>query len=475
MPADGYGPARDGVGSCSLEQSFLAACLMNAAILRDLPDGFGAQHLAFENHGEIFDAARAAAASGVGYLGPAVEAMLPHLGGRDGYVRSLAHAFVSARTEDGVGYARVLMDVAERRALLALADEIRREATASDGVRQPNAAIVARAADGLDAIAARQRVERPPLDMDAAMDAALASGREAHDRGDGLAGITSGFRCIDDRLGGFEPGCLYVLGARPAVGKTAMALQIAMRAGKAGHPVAFVSLEMEARQIGRRALALASGVDLRSLKHGSYWTDQRAADAVVQGRQRMGGLPLVIEDQAGLRVPAIALRAKMAARRLGRLDLLVVDHLHIVGRPESAARFGEVAALTEITGGLKRLAKDMGIPVLLLAQLNRAVEGREDKRPGLADLRGSGSIEQDADAVFFVYRDDYHTATRSAEQRDGESDAKYAERAERERRLRSQNAGKAELLFEKVRDGERGVEHLRFDGARVRFYEEDAS
>ena len=356
--ADGYLPpaSEDPVGSCHLEQVFLAACLFNGAIFRDLPEGFGPDHLAYENHGEIFEAARAAAGSGAGLLAPSVEAMLPHLAGPAGYIRSLAHSMLTARVQDAVGYATALMEVADRRALCALADEIKGGATAPDERRQPNAAIVAKAADGLERIASGQRQARPAMMFRDALDGAIRAGEDAAERNGGLAGLSSGFGCIDDRLGGMEPGCLYVMGARPAMGKTGLAVQIGLRVASTGVPVAFFSLEMNAAQIGRRALSLVSGIGIGGLKRAPFAPGARTSDVVVQARQRLADLPMLIEDEAALKVPAMAVRAKQARRTLGGIGLLIVDHLHIVGRPDSAARHGDTQAITEISGGLKRLA-----------------------------------------------------------------------------------------------------------------------
>lgn len=456
-----------------LEQAFLGAVLNNPAVLESLPDGFGAQHLVVEGHADIFEAAVAAKEGGAVLLLQEVQKLIPESVVDHAYIRSLCGAAISNMPSHAAGIAAQIMDAESRRALLRLSASIRDMVLADDRRRPPTPAILTQATDGLDRIVAAQREVRPLATLDEAMDAAMDAGREAHERGGGLSGISSGLACIDRRIGGLEETHLIVLGARPSVGKTALGLQIGLNASRAGHKVGIISLEMHKVQLGRRTLALASGVDFRAIKSGSYVADPPLAESVVLGRQEMAGLPFLIEDQPGLRMSAIKLRAKMMARRFGGLDLLIVDHLHIVGKSEASSRFGELAALTEITFGLKCLAKEMGLPVLLLAQLNRALEGREDKRPSLADLRGSGSIEQDADTVFFIYRDDYHHATRPLAQRHGERDDEYHDRVTREERHRRENAGRAELIFDKVREGERGVEHLRFDSHRVCFYEED--
>ncbi|MFL5335127.1 MAG: replicative DNA helicase [Geminicoccaceae bacterium] len=470
--AEGPASAEHDQEAVRMEQTLLAALLCNPTCFEHLPAGFGVHHFGAEGHGDIFEAAKAAAASGAKNITPAVQTALPRFAGPGGYIVSLVSGLMSARPNDAVLYAREVMEAADRRSLLALADSIRRMAVEEEPRRQPPTAIVNKAIEELDRIAAGQRHGRAATLLAQAMDEAIRAGEEAAARGGALSGLSSGFRCIDDRLGGMEGGGVYVLGARPGVGKSGLALQIAMRVAQKGNPVLFISLEMQARQFGRRALALASGVSLQALKRGDFARDTAMADAVVRGRRRYEALPLAIEDEPSLTVPAIALRAKTARRRLGGLRLVIIDHLHIVGRPESAGRFGDTQAITEISMGIKRMAKDFDIPVLLLAQLNRGVEGREDKRPGLADLRQSGAIEQDAEVVMFLYRPDYYTATKVVERRDNESAEAYAKRCQMHDDYIRETAGKAEVLFDKVRDGERGVETLGFDGEHVRFYEE---
>ena len=470
--AEGPVPAEHDQEAVRMEQTLLAALLCNPTCIEHLPAGFGAHHFGAEGHGDIFEVAKTAAGSGAKTITPAVQKALPRFAGPHGYIVELVGGLISARPDDAVLYAREVMEAADRRSLLALADNIRRMAVEEEPRRQPPTAIVNKAIEELDRIAAGQRQGRAAALLEQAVDAAIRAGEEAAARGGALSGLSTGFRCIDDRLGGMEGGGVYVLGARPGVGKSALALQIAVRVARQRRPVLFVSLEMQARQFGRRALALASGLDLRALKRGEYARNNAMADAVVQARQQFAGLPLAIEDEPALTVPSIALRAKTARRRLGGLGLVVIDHLHIVGRPESAGRFGDTQAITEISMGIKRMAKDFDIPVLLLAQLNRQVEGREDKRPGLADLRQSGAIEQDAEAVMFLYRPDYYTATKVVERRDNESAEAYAKRCQVHDDYIRETAGKAEVLFDKVRDGERGVETLGFDGEHVRFYEE---
>jgi replicative DNA helicase len=457
--------------ACELEQNFLATCMLAPKALEALPEGFGAHHLHYDGHSDIFEAIKAAEARGVPVLLPLVKAALPHLGGPGGYIERLVRAYQIADLRGFRGYAEAIMEASDRRALIAVADNIRHDALAAED-SPPVDAIAAKALAEIDRIAAGQKRGKAAISLADAVAQAIRAGELAAERGHGLSGISSGFACIDNRLGGMEPGAVYVLGARPGVGKTAMGMQIALRVARKAGPVVFFSLEMEARQIARRALAITSGLGLKALKRGDFAKDEAMSKAVVKGQGLLADLPVVFHDEPGMTTAAMALRLKTAQREHGDIALVVIDHLHIVGRPDGSAKQGDTWAITEISMAVKRLAKEFGVPILLLAQLNRTVEGQEDKRPSLAHLRQSGAIEQDADGVIFIYRPDYYTANAAVERRQGDTDEKYYQRALAARAYAESVEGKAELLFEKVRDGDRGTEHLRFDAERVRFFEE---
>lgn len=459
---------------CAVEQSLLGTLLAKPSLLAELPSGFGPHHFHYPDHDAVFEAIRNAAASGAGAITPLVRAALPHLDVQDedgkpySYVVSLLSAMVGTLPGMASAYAERVMEAHARRELLAVADRIREEvAPVGAEPASPNA-VVAKIMIACERILGGQAKSSPAVSVGAAMREALALGQEAADRG-GLSGVSTGLECLDRRIGGMEPGTVTVLGARPGVGKTALGLKIALNAAQADVPTLFVSLEMPAAQVGRRALALAGNVRLTSIKTGAFMEEPGAADEAVRAMNAWAKLPLLIEEEGGLTIQAIRLRAKSAARRMGGLGLLAIDHLHIMGLPESAGRHGATQAVTEVSAGIKALSKELNVPVLLLAQLNRGVEGREDKRPGLADLRQSGAIEQDADTIMFIYRKSYYTETRE------DAPPKPRRRGDPGDDVSGYLEGptdRAEILFEKVRDGERGVEYLRYDAPRARFWEE---
>lgn len=265
-----------------------------------------------------------------------------------------------------------------------------------------------------------------------------------------------------------HPTRLYVTDDYIVTHNTALGLQIAVEAARTGAGVCIISLEMQAVQLGRRALAMESGIAQSALKEGRW--GQAQDDSLFMAHQRLAGLPLTIEDQGGLNTQMIALKARAAQRKHG-LKLLVIDHLHIVATPQETTRMGATWAVGQVSNALKRLAKDMQIPVLALAQLNRGVEGRDDKRPTMSDLRQSGDIEQDAEAIMLLYRPEYYLGKSPPEQGDKQTAVQHEQAVNAWHDAKERLAGKAEVIFEKVRDGEPCTVQMTFDGARTCFRE----
>ena len=268
--------------------------------------------------------------------------------------------------------------------------------------------------------------------------------QRSHGRGLG-AGLVTGFTDLDKRTLGFQPGELVVIAGRPAMGKSALAWQMAMGAAQeSGKTSLFVSAEMSEVQMGDRALAQTGGVALNTIRSG--FLSPRQKGEIDRAVKKLARIPLVLDDGPGPGLDRIRLTARRIKRE-GRLGLVVVDYLQLMPGPLKERREQEVSAISR---GLKRLAKELDTPVLAVSQLNRKAEERPDKRPRLADLRESGSIEQDADLVIFVFRDEvYHP--------------------------RSTAAGTAELIIAKHRQGPTGTLRLAFNGALVRFDNLDQS
>ena len=222
-----------------------------------------------------------------------------------------------------------------------------------------------------------------------------------------LLGLPTGIKAIENRLGGLQAPDMIVADGRPGMGKTGMALGIGLAAARAGHPVLYASLEMSAEQLGKRALSIFTGISHHLMQTGKI--EQRDFQAVYKASQRLKDMPLLIDD-AGGQTPDYIERSARRLHRQGCLELLIVDHLQLMRAPRETRPQGRVQQITDFTMRMKALAKELDIPVLLLSQLNRAGERTDNKVPQLVDLRDSGSIEQDADTILFLFREAYYLA-----------------------------------------------------------------
>ncbi|MGI4813214.1 MAG: replicative DNA helicase, partial [Janthinobacterium lividum] len=362
----------------------------------------------------------------------------------------------------------MLIDLARKRRLFEVSEKLRESVTA-EGPADDADVLIARHMAEVEQIAVASVSTRRSVTVMEAVDQAIEAG-EARGRGEGR-GILTGFKSLDDVLGELYPGGVYVLAGRPGSGKTSLGLQITLNVADQGHGVDFVSLEMQAAQLGRRALALKSGVPQFRLRDGSW--DARDTDAIIRCKPDFARMPMSIEDQGGLNIQMIGLRAKAAMRRHG-LKLLVVDHLHIVGTAAETTKMGATWAVEQVSLGLKNIAKELNIPVLALAQLNRGVEGRDDKRPNMADLRQAGSIEQDAEAIMLLYRAEYYLPKSAPERTEKQNQVQHEQAVAAWHEAKEALAGKAEVICDKVRDGVPCSVPMMFDGARTCFREIEA-
>ncbi|MEN8722876.1 MAG: replicative DNA helicase [Alphaproteobacteria bacterium] len=303
---------------------------------------------------------------------------------------------------------------------------------------------------------------------------AIKTAAAAYHRDGHLAGISSGLTDLDSYLGGLQNSDLIILAGRPSMGKTALATNIAFNAAKMFEPqemedgsikaakgarVGFFSLEMSAEQLATRILSEQSEVYSDKIRKGTL--DERQFDRLLDASQVLEQVPLYIDDTAALPISSLASRARRLKRQQG-LDLIVVDYLQLV-RPPAGSGFGDnrVQEISAVTQGLKAIAKELNIPVIALSQLSRQVESRDDKRPQLSDLRESGSIEQDADIVMFVFRDEYYVGRTQPT----EGTPEHAEWQEKMDKVH----GLAEVILGKNRHGPIGTVKLSFQGEFARF------
>ncbi len=310
---------------------------------------------------------------------------------------------------------------------------------------------------------------------------AIEQAERALNSGGHLSGVTTGIDGINSKIGGLHRSDLLILAGRPGMGKSSLATNMAFAAAQrfvrdqedgiepaksAGAPVAIFSLEMSADQLATRILSEESGISSENLRMGKI--SQQEFRQLARAAADLQTLPLYIDDTPGLTIAALRTRARRLKRQKG-IGMVVIDYLQLLQGSGKSSSDNRVQEISEISRGLKQLAKELDVPVLALSQLSRAVEQREDKRPQLSDLRESGSIEQDADIVMFIYREDYYVASREPKRPMDGDDTKIFEAYEQWQRDMERVYGTAELLIAKQRHGATGKVKMKFDSRITKF------
>ncbi len=373
-------------------------------------------------------------------------------------------------------YAKLVHDLSLRRELIDIGSGIVQKATSSD-IEAPGETQIQDAEKRLFALAERGAGAQGFQTFNSALATTIETATLAFKRDGKIAGVPTGLSEIDRRLGGLHKSDLLILAARPSMGKTALATNIAYNAAKRckrspgpngqmktdeGAVVGFFSLEMSSDQLAARVLADVSGIPSDKMRRGEL--TPRDYEAIREAATTMEGLPLYIDDMGGISISQLAARARRLQRTSG-LDLLIIDYLQLITPSGSRKSDGRVQEVTEITKSLKALAKELAIPIIALSQLSRAVEQREDKRPQLSDLRESGSIEQDADVVIFIYREAYYLERLEPDL----SDPRHAEWKD----AVAKKHNVAEIIISKQRHGPIGKVEVGFNPARVKFSDLD--
>ncbi len=313
---------------------------------------------------------------------------------------------------------------------------------------------------------------------------AILGAERAFRRSGHVSGLSTGLRDLDKKTGGLHPSDLMILAGRPGMGKTALATKIAfgaahalVREARSEDPnalakgsVAVFSLEMSAEQLATRLLAEEARVSGDRIRRGEI--GQKDFDRFVQVSREIAGLPLHIDDTPAITLSALRTRCRRLKRTKG-LSLVVIDYLQLMRPSVGTKPESRVLEISQITQGLKAIAKELAVPVLALSQLSRAVESREDKRPQLSDLRESGTIEQDADMVLFVYRDEYYLQQRAPKQMAFDTGDKFQSALDKWQRDMELVHNKAEILIEKQRHGPTGKIDVLFEGEYTRFADLD--
>lgn len=455
-----------------IEQQLLGIVLRKPRLFDAVAELVASEHFVEEAYGRVWGVFHAMWRRDIP-LSPssALEPIVDELGwARGDTVKLLTHlmGLPTVATLDQARYlATMVRDVWQRREIWDLGHAMIRRT--QGGLDNDAAKIIAEAEAKLYDVAARNAItDEHSLSFSDAIAKGLEQAQAASQQhADGLLmGAPSGLAVVDKKLGGFRDTDFIIIGARPGMGKTAMANRIASAAARAfvsANPerpawVYFASMEMNAEQLALRQVSAEARISFERIRLGYTDTDEmiRLEDA----GKAIRDLPILIDDTARVTVPALRTRVKRLARKHGRVGLIILDYLQLLASDEKNEN--RVQELSGITRGLKGLAKDLNVPVLALAQLSRAVELREDKRPQLSDLRDSGSLEMDADLVLFLYRQVYYLSKQKPQKRDRDSDLDHSQRVVEWQIQCDGIRTIAELIVAKNRHGSEGTLLLKF-------------
>jgi replicative DNA helicase len=468
-------PSRVLPHNIEVEQELLGAILINNEALYRVSDFLEPDHFFETIHQRIFELARSLIRAGKPATPTTLKTFLPGeldiagLSLNQYLARLVAGATTIINAED---FGQTIYNLSIRRALITIGGDIINLAHDAPVDATP-ASHIEDAERKLYEIAETGRYESGFKNFEKALTTAVDMTAAAYQRDGKLSGLSTGLRDLDAKLGGLQASDLVVLAGRPGMGKTALATNIAYNVAKAwrgdvradGHMgtvdggiVGFFSLEMSAEQLATRIISEQTGISSSKMRRGDIDDSlfEKIKDRVIEIQH----LPLFIDETGGVSVAQLAARARRLKRQRG-LDLIVIDYIQLMQGSTRRAMEGRVQEVTEITTNLKALAKELKVPILALSQLSRQVESREDKHPQLSDLRESGSIEQDADVVMFVYREEYYLMNK--EPRPGTVEHEKWQ-ADMEAVL-----GKAEVIIGKQRHGPTGTVNLQFNAEVTRF------
>jgi len=468
------------------EQALLGALLANNKAYERVAEFLTPDHFADPVHGRVFHAITRRIEAGQLADIVTLKAEFEHSGlleevGGTTYLAQLLTAMVGIINAGE--YGRTIRDAWLRRQLIDIGETVVNRAFGVEPELDAAGQLEA-AEQSLFELATRGAADGGFIVFDQALVQAISGAERAFHRAGHVSGLSTGLRDLDAKMGGLHPSDLLILAGRPGMGKTALGTKIAFGAARALQgeaaqrdgsalaqgSVAIFSLEMSAEQLATRLLAEEAGISGDRIRRGDI--GQKDFDRFVQVSRDISGLPIHIDDTPAITLSALRTRCRRLKRTKG-LSLVVIDYLQLM-RPAAGTRpENRVLEISAITQGLKALAKELSVPVLALSQLSRAVETREDKRPQLSDLRESGSIEQDADVVMFIYRDEYYLAQRAPKQMGFDSEQKFQDALDKWQRDMEQVHNKAELFIAKQRHGPTGSIQLFFEGEYTRFADLD--
>ncbi|MDR1008691.1 MAG: replicative DNA helicase [Rickettsiales bacterium] len=474
MPSNASGDfLRQPPASVEAEQAVLSAVISNNKALERVAEFLRPEHFSEGLHRKIYEACTRLVEKG--HLADVIT-LKKYLEGSEGFVEGGGAEYLASLASSATplvsaaDYGRLVYDLALRRNLISVGTDIVNDAYGSGDGDDGAVGQIAAAEQKLYNLALEGETDGAVQEFADVLRSSMRVIEQAYKSEGKMSGVSTGFELLDKNMGGLHPSDLIIIAARPGMGKTALGLNIAFNVAnevfnkrapeQLSGPVLFFSLEMSHDQLAGRVLAFEAEVPVHDLRNGRITEEQ--FQRIAEHSRAISEIPLLIDDTAALSISAIRTRARRIKRKSG-LALIVIDYVQLINgsntRRNADSRVQEVS---EITRGLKVLAKELGVPVIALSQLSRAVESREDKKPQLADLRESGSIEQDADIVMFIYREEYYKGKEEPADRNSDAWLKWNLAMERVR-------GKAQILIEKQRHGPTGTISVAYIGKYTKF------
>ncbi len=386
--------------------------------------------------------------------------MLTEVGGTE-YLVKLTRFSSSAK--QAIDYAKIIHEMYLRRELVQISDKLSNDTLNASSQEQNAEKIIESTERSLFDLAERGSFSQSFLKFNQALDQTIEMATLAMQNDQGIVGVPTGLTELDEKLGGLHKSDLIILAGRPSMGKTALATNIAYNSAQhiskrqEKSSVAFFSLEMSSEQLSTRILSEQARIKSDDIRRGKVTEEE--INRYIETSRNIYNLPLYIDETPAITIATLSNRARRIKRLFG-LSLIVVDYIQLM-RASTIKNEGRVQEISEITQGLKALAKELSVPVLALSQLSRAVEQRDDKQPQLADLRESGSIEQDADVVMFVYREEYYLERKQPK-------LGSIEHAEWQSKMNDVN-GLADIILGKQRHGPTGTVKVEFEGIYTKF------
>jgi len=385
---------------------------------------------------------------------------LKELGGQEYLIKITKF---STSVKQAVDYANIVQEMHIRRELIKISESLLDQTSADTEINVSGESIIQNAEKSLFDLAERGHFNKSFMKFDSALKQTIEMARSAYQNDEGIVGVPTGLTDLDSRLGGMHKQDLLIIAGRPSMGKTALATNIAFHAAKniekkgSKSTVAFFSLEMSSEQLSTRILSEQSRIRSNDIRRGKV--SEKEFEQFIETSKNIAELPLYIDETPAITIAAIRNRSRRIKRLFG-LELVVIDYIQLM-RSSGKKEYNRVQEISEITQGLKALAKELDVPVVALSQLSRAVEQRDNKKPQLADLRESGSIEQDADVVMFVYREAYYLENK-------EPILGSIEHAEWQQKM-EEIAQLAEIIIGKQRHGPTGNVKVEFEAMYTKF------